>query len=840
MPNTTIGKSGANKTLDSKEMLDKLMREVPPELPRPMVNISWTVFQKKTELNMLQDFLKNEKIRTVLEIGTSYGGSALLWAKMVNRFGGHVYCVDLFDYDTQRQYHNTPYETTITEIKGDSHSPDTVRRVISMIPNNSVDLLFIDGDHTYSGSKADYDNYAPLVRPGGFIAFHDIRESESQKAQGCHVYKLWGDIKKKFPYNEFIDPKAYEYAPAESMGIGIIKIPKLLADTKCSVMDTSVSKDEGYSGVFPDKYERLNTEKPLTKFLTKYFLITSHTEGKYAEIKQKLLIDLVTSLKTFFPNSYVMVASASDVPDKVFVEADYVQIDRTTKNIPYGNGELELVKNGLDWLKSKGAENVYKFSYDFIINEKNKSCIEEWSSLAGSLQKKFVGTAWVDKIGSPYDFPPNHSIIGTWLYYGNIDFLQTVFNKLELTDYLEHSMTRVLKSESMIDKIYVFRSADSMLGFTWEQCGDLVRDGGNTLKPEVFGTQIPEPVVTVIPNKKTVLCSLCTKDRYDTTLALAIESVVLQTKVPDKLIIYDDGEHKNLNTVGHYEYLFKTLYRKGCNVWMDWGGQGRGQHLNDSRANHEGFTYVIRLDDDEVMEHDVIERLVKILDADDTIGAVGCAVVDPNCTEGTATGKVENIFSEPSFQWFTGKTTHKAFLEHLHGAYMYRANVAEWDNNLSPVSHRGETMFSMELRRKGYKLFADQGIVIWHYRSAGGIRTNQENRDFLFDHDEKIFLKYLESWGYKLCVLDNGIGDHIVFRTEILPELQKRYPHIILSVCYEDVFTGHLRDGDSMISIGHAPMPARVRDSIFDGLDTGRLTGTLRDAFRQHYLGEGR
>jgi hypothetical protein len=36
-----------------------------------------------------------------------------------------------------------------------------------------IDLLFIDGDHSIEGCLFDYENYAPKIPPGGYIAFHD-------------------------------------------------------------------------------------------------------------------------------------------------------------------------------------------------------------------------------------------------------------------------------------------------------------------------------------------------------------------------------------------------------------------------------------------------------------------------------------------------------------------------------------------------------------------------------------------------------------------------------------------------------------------------------------------
>jgi predicted O-methyltransferase YrrM len=35
-------------------------------------------------------------------------------------------------------------------------------------------LVFIDGLHTEAAVGADFANYAPLVRPGGCLAFHDV------------------------------------------------------------------------------------------------------------------------------------------------------------------------------------------------------------------------------------------------------------------------------------------------------------------------------------------------------------------------------------------------------------------------------------------------------------------------------------------------------------------------------------------------------------------------------------------------------------------------------------------------------------------------------------------
>jgi len=45
--------------------------------------------------------------------------------------------------------------------------------VYNQLPDESQYLIFIDGLHTFSGVVSDFFCYAPKVRIGGFLAFHD-------------------------------------------------------------------------------------------------------------------------------------------------------------------------------------------------------------------------------------------------------------------------------------------------------------------------------------------------------------------------------------------------------------------------------------------------------------------------------------------------------------------------------------------------------------------------------------------------------------------------------------------------------------------------------------------
>jgi predicted O-methyltransferase YrrM len=40
---------------------------------------------------------------------------------------------------------------------------------------NSIDFLFIDGDHTYDGVRRDFEEWTPHLAAGGSVALHDAR-----------------------------------------------------------------------------------------------------------------------------------------------------------------------------------------------------------------------------------------------------------------------------------------------------------------------------------------------------------------------------------------------------------------------------------------------------------------------------------------------------------------------------------------------------------------------------------------------------------------------------------------------------------------------------------------
>lgn len=108
--------------------------------------------------------------KVIMEIGVHLGHSLKAWQ---DAFNPEV----LIGIDNES---NTVLDIYLMDelrkakfIKGDSHDARTLAATKDYLGNRQVDFLFIDGDHSYSGVKQDYEMYKWLVRPGGIIAFHD-------------------------------------------------------------------------------------------------------------------------------------------------------------------------------------------------------------------------------------------------------------------------------------------------------------------------------------------------------------------------------------------------------------------------------------------------------------------------------------------------------------------------------------------------------------------------------------------------------------------------------------------------------------------------------------------
>mgnify|MGYP003335695914 CR=1 FL=1 len=336
-----------------------------------------------------------------------------------------------------------------------------------------------------------------------------------------------------------------------------------------------------------------------------------------------------------------------------------------------------------------------------------------------------------------------------------------------------------------------------------------------------------------------VTVGIPTKNRYD-LLLLTLYSIANQTVKPSEIIVVDDSDNpQDLRNVSIYKHLFSTLETYGIKWKIIWGVK-KGQHYSHHTIQEIALNDLIfRIDDDEVAEYDVLEKLLSCMTEE--VGAVAPAVIIPPgnpLPNGLTTNYLPTIDTQPNVQWYLFNDILEA--EHLYSCFLYRKGIVKYDLTLSPVAHREETIFSHSIYREAYKLLINGSARVWHYRSeTGGIRSTN-NKSF-YDNDEKIFQGYLKRWDvgnkpdYKIVVLDNGLGDHYAFKN-LIPEFKARYRGLTIAACYPDVF--YDEQDIKLISIADAKELYYNLDgfSVYKYMKDHKWTKSIGEAYKELYL----
>lgn len=325
-----------------------------------------------------------------------------------------------------------------------------------------------------------------------------------------------------------------------------------------------------------------------------------------------------------------------------------------------------------------------------------------------------------------------------------------------------------------------------------------------------------------------VLAFVPTKNRYD-SLALTIQSIAMQTYVPAHLMIYDDGECKDLRNDPVYKYLFRLLDQNSI-TWEVVFGKKQGQHHGHELANQAGYKYVWRVDDDEIAEPNALYEMYKLISHNPEIGAVGGSVIIPGEETKGGDSKIEHIYSQPNTQWSTKNPSRE--VDHLYSSFIYRAGIASYDTALSPVAHREETMFSMDLKSKGYKLYFLSNAVTYHFRQeTGGIRDNGQ-QDY-FAHDEIRFRYFLENKGIKVVRENGGLGDNLIFKENVLNALLDKYDKVILGTCYPDLYKNVKNPKLTIVPVGS--IPEVPQDNIYAWAAQKKWKKGFGEAYKKFY-----
>lgn len=143
--------------------------------------------------------------RQVVELGTHTGNSFFAFCQAASGLPIHLSAVDtwqgdehagLYDetvYNAVRRYRDATFPDSTTLLRM------TFAEARAKFAPGSIDVLHIDGLHTYEAVREDFTTWREAVSPRGVVLFHDI----AVRDRGFGVWRLWDELTAQYPSFSF-------------------------------------------------------------------------------------------------------------------------------------------------------------------------------------------------------------------------------------------------------------------------------------------------------------------------------------------------------------------------------------------------------------------------------------------------------------------------------------------------------------------------------------------------------------------------------------------------------------------------------------------------------------
>ena len=141
------------------------------------------------------------KPKTLVELGTHGGGSYFSFCQSVidNKLDTKTYAIDTWMGEKQAGFYSESLFKKVMDFNiehFDNFSTlmkMTFDEALNEFDDNSVDLLHIDGFHSYEAVSNDYRSWYPKLSKEAIVLFHDTHEIKP----GFGVHQFWDELKKE-------------------------------------------------------------------------------------------------------------------------------------------------------------------------------------------------------------------------------------------------------------------------------------------------------------------------------------------------------------------------------------------------------------------------------------------------------------------------------------------------------------------------------------------------------------------------------------------------------------------------------------------------------------------
>jgi len=173
--------------------------------------------------------------QSIVELGTHRGASFLAFCQAVEeqKFTSRVFAVDSWEGDEHAGFYGDDIYNELRDYQQRNYAgiSEMLRmrfsEALEYFADGSVDLLHIDGLHTYEAVREDFETWLPKLSSRGVVLFHDTCVRE----RGFGVWQYWAEISQQYPAFEF----------THTHGLGVLLVGKERSPALLKLADTAAA-----------------------------------------------------------------------------------------------------------------------------------------------------------------------------------------------------------------------------------------------------------------------------------------------------------------------------------------------------------------------------------------------------------------------------------------------------------------------------------------------------------------------------------------------------------------------------------------------------------------------
>jgi hypothetical protein len=192
--------------------------------------------------------------RAVVELGTQWGVSFCAFCQAVEalKLAARCSAIDLWTGDAHSGSYGPDVLADLSDHRAKHYSQFSeliqlrFEEAVRRFEDGSVDLLHIDGLHSYDAVKSDFETWLPKMSARGVILFHDTVEVD----RGFGVKQLWSEVSRGRPCFEFL----------HGHGLGVLAVGRGMPPGLATFLEAAAHDPDSVRKLFSSLGRRLQLE----------------------------------------------------------------------------------------------------------------------------------------------------------------------------------------------------------------------------------------------------------------------------------------------------------------------------------------------------------------------------------------------------------------------------------------------------------------------------------------------------------------------------------------------------------------------------------------------------